>query len=87
VRGERCSEDTFPRLEPREPGAWIETEATTSRIRDDQRYYCRQRGLGEEDAVHIIVDGFCKRIFKELPMEFAVEAGKLLEVTLEGAVG
>ena len=68
-------------------GAIVEHEATTSKISDDQLFYCRSRGIGEEDAVSMIVDGFCKQVFRELPMEFAVEAKKLLEVSLEGAVG
>ena len=85
--GDRCGAHTFPYIEVRNPGAQVEHEATTSRIGEDQLFYCRQRGLGEEDAVNMIVNGFCKEVFKELPMEFAVEAQKLLEVSLEGAVG
>ena len=85
--GDRCGAHTFPYVEAGHAGARVEHEATTSRIRDDQLYYCRQRGLSEEDAVNMIVSGFCKRVFRELPMEFAVEARKLLAVTLEGAVG
>ena len=73
-------------IEVKHPGAIVEHEATTSKISDDQLFYCRSRGIGE-DAVSMIVDGFCKQVFKELPMEFAVEAKKLLEVSLEGAVG
>ena len=69
------------------PTAIVEHEATTSKISDDQLFYCRSRGISEEDAVSMIVDGFCKSVFRELPMEFAVEAKKLLEVSLEGAVG
>jgi len=69
------------------PTAIVEHEATTSKISDDQMFYCRSRGISEEDAVSMIVDGFCKSVFRELPMEFAVEAKKLLEVSLEGAVG
>ena len=65
----------------------LEHEATTSKISDDQLFYCRQRGMDEEQAVSMIVNGFCKEVFNELPMEFAVEAGKLLAVSLEGAVG
>jgi Fe-S cluster assembly protein SufB len=65
----------------------VEHEATTSKIADDQLFYCRQRGLSEEDAVSMIVNGFCKQVFKELPMELAVEAQKLMEVSLEGAIG
>ena len=71
----------------RHPSAVVEHEATTSKISDDQLFYCRSRGISEEDAVSMIVDGFCKSVFRELPMEFAVEAKKLLEVSLEGAVG
>ena len=69
------------------PGATVEHEATTSKISDDQLFYCRSRGIAEEDAVSLIVDGFCKSVFRELPMEFAVEAKKLLDVSLEGSVG
>ena len=85
--GDRCGAHTFPYMEVRNPTARVEHEATTSRIGEDQLFYCRQRGLSEEDAVAMIVNGFCKEVFKELPMEFAVEAQKLLNVTLEGAVG
>jgi Fe-S cluster assembly protein SufB len=85
--GKRCGAHTFPYIEVKNPGAIVEHEATTSKISDDQLFYCRARGIGEEDAVSMIVDGFCKQVFKELPMEFAVEAKKLLEVSLEGAVG
>ncbi len=82
-----CGAHTFPYIEARNDSAVIEHEATTSRISDDQLFYCRQRGIDEEDAVNMIVNGFCKDVFKELPMEFAVEAQKLLNITLEGAVG
>jgi len=85
--GKLCGAHTFPYIEVRNPGAIVEHEATTSKISDDQLFYCRSRGIGEEDAVSLIVDGFCKEVFRELPMEFAVEAKKLLEVSLEGAVG
>jgi Fe-S cluster assembly protein SufB len=85
--GKQCGAHTFPYIEVKNPGAIVEHEATTSKISDDQLFYCRARGIGEEDAVSMIVDGFCKQVFKELPMEFAVEAKKLLEVSLEGAVG
>jgi Fe-S cluster assembly protein SufB len=85
--GKKCGAHTFPYIEVKNPGAIVEHEATTSKISDDQLFYCRARGIGEEDAVSMIVDGFCKQVFKELPMEFAVEAKKLLEVSLEGAVG
>jgi len=85
--GDQCGAHTFPYIEVRNPSADVEHEATTSKISEDQLFYCRQRGLSEEDAVSMIVNGFCKEVFKELPMEFAVEAQKLLSVTLEGAVG
>ncbi len=85
--GKKCGAHTFPYIEVRNPEAIVEHEATTSKISDDQLFYCRSRGIREEDAVSMIVDGFCKQVFRELPMEFAVEAKKLLEVTLEGAVG
>jgi Fe-S cluster assembly protein SufB len=85
--GKECGAHTFPYIEVRNPGAIVEHEATTSKISEDQLFYCRSRGIGEEDAVSMIVDGFCKQVFRELPMEFAVEAKKLLEVSLEGAVG
>ena len=85
--GDRCAAHTFPYIEVRNPTAKLEHEATTSKISEDQLFYCRQRGLAEEDAVSMIVNGFCKEVFTELPMEFAVEAQKLLNLTLEGAVG
>jgi Fe-S cluster assembly protein SufB len=85
--GKKCGAHTFPYIEVKNPGAIVEHEATTSKISDDQMFYCRSRGIAEEDAVSLIVDGFCKQVFRELPMEFAVEAKKLLEVSLEGAVG
>ena len=85
--GKQCGAHTFPYIETRNPTAKVEHEATTSRIGEDQLFYCLQRGIGEEDAVSMIVDGFCKQVFRELPMEFAVEAKALLEVSLEGAVG
>ncbi len=85
--GKRCGAHTFPYIEVNNPTAKVEHEATTSRIGEDQLFYCLQRGIGEEDAVSMIVDGFCKQVFRELPMEFAVEAKALLEVSLEGAVG
>jgi Fe-S cluster assembly protein SufB len=87
LMGDRCSANTFPYMEIRNPGAIVEHEATTSKIADDQLFYCRSRGLSQEDAVNLIVNGFCKAVFKELPMEFAVEAQNLLSVSLEGAVG
>jgi len=85
--GDRCGAHTFPYMEVKEPSAVVEHEATTSKVSDDQLFYCMQRGLSEEDAVNLIVNGFCKQVFRELPMEFAVEAGNLLKVSLEGAVG
>ncbi|MEM6302736.1 MAG: Fe-S cluster assembly protein SufB [Pseudomonadota bacterium] len=85
--GDRCAAHTFPYIESRHPAAVIEHEATTSKVSEDQMYLCQQRGLDEEKAVSMIVNGFCKEVFKELPMEFAVEAGKLLEISLEGSVG
>jgi len=78
---------TFPYIEVKNSTAQIEHEASTSKIGEDQLFYCRQRGLSEEDAVSMIVNGFCKKVFNELPMEFAVEAQKLLEVSLEGSIG
>ena len=85
--GKKCGAHTFPYIEVKHPTATVEHEATTSKISEDQLFYCLSRGIGEEDAVSMIVDGFCRQVFRELPMEFAVEAKKLLEVSLEGAVG
>ena len=85
--GKACGAHTFPYIEVGNSTAKVEHEATTSRIGEDQLFYCLQRGISEEDAVSMIVDGFCKQVFRELPMEFAVEAKALLEVSLEGAVG
>ncbi|KAF0808673.1 cysteine desulfurase activator complex subunit SufB [Alcanivorax sp. S71-1-4] len=85
--GDQCGAHTFPYIESRNPSAMVEHEATTSKVSDDQLFLCRSRGIDPEKAVSMIVNGFCKEVFKELPMEFAVEAGKLLEVSLEGAVG
>ncbi len=85
--GDKCGAHTFPYVESKNSTAKLEHEATTSKIGEDQMFYCLQRGLSEEDAVSLIVNGFCKDVFKELPMEFAVEAQKLLNVTLENAVG
>jgi len=85
--GDRCGAHTVPYIESRNRTARVEHEATTSKISEDQLFYCNQRGLSQEDAVSMIVNGFCKDVFKELPMEFAVEATKLMGVTLEGAVG
>jgi Fe-S cluster assembly protein SufB len=85
--GNSCGAHTVPYIENRNPTATVEHEATTSKIADDQLFYCRQRGLSEEDAVGMIVNGFCREVLKELPMEFAVEAQKLLAISLEGSVG
>ena len=85
--GDKCGAHTFPYLEVKNSTAIVEHEASTSKIGEDQIFYCRQRGLSAEDAVGIIVNGFCKQVFRELPMEFAVEAQKLLGVSLEGSVG
>jgi Fe-S cluster assembly protein SufB len=85
--GDRCGAHTFPYIEVKNTSASVEHEATTSKIGEDQIFYCNQRGLSTQDAVNMIVNGFCKEVFKELPMEFAVEAQKLLGVSLEGSVG
>ncbi|HEX5453831.1 MAG TPA: Fe-S cluster assembly protein SufB [Stellaceae bacterium] len=85
--GDRCGAHTVPYIAVRNPSARVEHEATTSKISEDQLFYCRQRGLSDEDALSLIVNGFCKEVLKELPMEFAVEAQKLLAVSLEGSVG
>ncbi len=85
--GDKCGAHTFPYLEVKQPTAQIEHEATTSKISEDQLFFCQQRGLSAEDAVSMIVNGFCKQVFKELPMEFAVEAQALLGISLEGSVG
>jgi Fe-S cluster assembly protein SufB len=85
--GDKCGAHTFPYVEVSNPSATMEHEATTSKIGEDQLFYCLQRGISEEDAVNLIVNGFCKDVFNQLPMEFAVEANRLMEVSLEGAVG
>jgi len=85
--GDKCGAHTFPYIDVRNPSAQMEHEASTSAIGEDQIYYCNQRGISTENAVSMIVNGFCKEVFRELPMEFAVEAQKLLEVSLEGSVG
>jgi Fe-S cluster assembly protein SufB len=85
--GDKCGAHTFPYIEVRNSTAQMEHEASTSKIGEDQLFYCKQRGINTEDAVSMIVNGFCKKVFKELPMEFAVEAQKLLSVSLEGSVG
>ncbi len=87
LMGDRCGAHTFPYLEVENNTARVEHEATTSKIGEDQLYYCKQRGLSEEDAINMIVNGYCKEVFNELPMEFAVEAQKLLAISLEGSVG
>jgi Fe-S cluster assembly protein SufB len=87
LMGDLCGAHTFPYLEVNNTTAQVEHEATTSKIGDDQLFYCRQRGLSSEDAVGLIVNGFCKQVFNELPIEFAVEAHKLLNISLEGSVG
>jgi Fe-S cluster assembly protein SufB len=87
LMGPHCGAHTFPYIEVRNPTAVVEHEATTSKISEDQLFYCLQRGISAEDAVNMIVNGFCKQVFRELPMEFAVEAQNLLAVSLEGAVG
>ena len=87
LMGDLCGAHTFPYLQVNNSTAQVEHEASTAKIGEDQLFYCRQRGLSPEDAVNLIVNGFCKQVFKELPMEFAVEAQKLLSVSLEGSVG
>jgi Fe-S cluster assembly protein SufB len=85
--GDQCGAHTFPYIDVRNPRAQVEHEATTSKIGEDQLFYLQQRGINEEDAVSLIVNGFCKQVLANLPMEFAVEANKLLSVSLEGSVG
>ena len=85
--GDQCAANTFPYIDVHNPSAQVEHEASTSKISEDQIFYCKQRGISAEDAVSLIVNGFCKEVFKELPMEFAVEAQKLIELKLEGSVG
>jgi Fe-S cluster assembly protein SufB len=87
IMGDKCGANTIPYIECQNSTATIEHEATTSKISNDQMFYCRQRGLDEQDARNLIVNGFCKEIFNKLPMEFAVEANKLLEISMEGSVG
>jgi len=87
LMGDRCGAHTFPYIEVKNPTAQVEHEATTSKIGEDQIFYCNQRGISTEDAIGMIVHGFCKEVFKELPMEFAIEARQLLSVSLEGSVG
>ena len=85
--GDKCGGHTVPYIEARNKTAKVEHEATTSKIGDDQLLYCKSRGLSEKDAIGVIVNGFCKDVFKELPMEFAMEARQLMELTLEDSVG
>jgi Fe-S cluster assembly protein SufB len=85
--GDKCGAHTFPYIEVKNTSSKVEHEASTSKIGEDQIFYCKQRGLSAEDSVNLIVNGFCKEVFRELPMEFAVEAQKLLGVSLEGSVG
>ena len=87
LMGDQCGAHTFPYIESKNSSAKIEHEATTTKIGEDQLFYCRQRGLCQEEAIKLIVNGFCESVFKELPMEFAVEAKQLIEVSLEGSVG
>jgi Fe-S cluster assembly protein SufB len=85
--GARCSANTFPYIQVRNPSAQVEHEASTSKIGEDQMFYFAQRGIGAEEAVSMIINGFCKDVFRQLPMEFAVEATKLLGFKLEGSIG
>jgi Fe-S cluster assembly protein SufB len=85
--GDRCGAHTFPYLEIKNSTGKVEHEASTSKIGEDQLFYCESRGIAKEDAINMIVSGFCKEVFRELPMEFAVEAQKLLGISLEGSVG
>jgi Fe-S cluster assembly protein SufB len=85
--GDKCSAHTVPYIESKNPNAIIEHEAAASTISEDQLFYCRQRGIGTEDAVALVVNGFCREVLQQLPMEFAVEAQKLVGISLEGSVG
>ncbi|MEM6459290.1 MAG: SufD family Fe-S cluster assembly protein, partial [Planctomycetota bacterium] len=85
--GDRCGAHTFPYVDIRNASATAEHEASTTKVAEDQMFYCTARGISEEDALSLLVNGFCKEVFSELPMEFAVEANKLLAVSLEGSVG
>jgi len=85
--GDKCGAHTFPYIEVKNSSARMEHEASTSKIGEDQIFYLQQRGISKEEAVSMIINGFCKAVFKELPMEFAVEAQKLLSISLEGSVG
>ena len=85
--GDQCGAHTVPYIETKNPSAQLEHEATTSKISEDQLFYCQQRGIGEEEALALIVNGFCRDVMQHLPMEFAVEAQKLVGISLEGSVG
>jgi Fe-S cluster assembly protein SufB len=85
--GDQCGAHTVPYIESRNRTAKVEHEATTSKVSEDQLFYCRQRGIPEEEALTLIVNGFCRQVLQELPMEFAVEAQKLVGISLEGSVG
>jgi Fe-S cluster assembly protein SufB len=85
--GDQCGAHTFPYIEVKNKSAMVEHEATTSKIGEDQIFYCNQRGIDSEKAIGLIVNGYCREVLNQLPMEFAVEARKLLEVSLEGSVG
>jgi Fe-S cluster assembly protein SufB len=87
MMGSECSAITIPYIDSKNRKSSCNHEATTSKIDEDQLFYCQQRGLAEEDAINLLVSGFCKEVFQKLPMEFAVEANKLLEVSMEGSVG
>jgi Fe-S cluster assembly protein SufB len=87
LMGDKCGAHTFPYIEVKNTTSQVEHEASTTKIGEDQIFYCQQRGIAKEDAVNLIVNGFCKEVFRELPMDFAVEATKLLAVSLEGSVG
>jgi Fe-S cluster assembly protein SufB len=87
LMGNKCGAHTIPYIKNKNPKSNIEHEATTSKISDEQLYYCNQRGLNQEEAVSLIVNGFCKEVLQQLPMEFAVEAQKLVGISLEGSVG
>ncbi|HOQ90661.1 MAG TPA: SufD family Fe-S cluster assembly protein, partial [Candidatus Hydrogenedentes bacterium] len=87
LMGNRCGAHTFPYIDVRNPSARVEHEASTSKISEDQLFYCQTRGIRTEDAISLVVNGFCKEVFDHLPMEFAVEASRLLSVSLEGSVG
>ena len=87
LMGDKCGAHTFPYIEVKNNSSKVEHEATTSKISEDQLFYCNQRGINLDDSVSMIVNGFCKEVFRQLPMEFAVEAKQLIEVTLENSVG